>query len=231
MSNVNAATVKLPIVWTGNIAAWFVQAEAQFGLRGITTDQTKFWHVVAALDDVTATRAAFVLEDPPDDDTKYEALKKFLIAAFGFSEQQRAQQLLAITDLGDRQPSELMDVMLRFHGKHDRQCYLLREIFLRALPSAVRQGLANSQVKDMRELAAEADRVFAACSQQCLAPLSMQEDLEVNPVTGRRGRRREEPRTSDEELCYFHRRFGAAARQCRPPCAWRQGNDRTGPRQ
>lgn len=223
----NAAAVKLPIVWTDNIAAWFVQVEAQFGLRGVSQDQTKYWHVVAALDSATATRAAFVLEDPPADG-KYEAVKDFLVSTFGLSQQQRAQRMLAISDLGDRQPSELMDVMLRLHGSHDRQCYLLREIFLRALPSSVRQGLANSTVKDLRDLAALADGVLASCSPTCLAAVA---GPEVNPVTSRRGQRQKDTPTPNDDWCYFHRRFGAEARRCRSPCSWRQGNDQASPRQ
>ena len=27
------------------------------------------------------------------------------------------------------------------------------------------------------------------------------------------------------DVCFYHRRFGAAARRCNPPCSWRSGND------
>lgn len=233
---VNAVTVKLPAVWTANIVAWFTQAEAQFGLRGVTQDETRYWHVVAALDGATATRAACFLEEPPSQG-KYEGLKAFLLSVYDLSEQQRAQQLLSIRDLGDRRPSELMDTMLRLHGKHDSQCYLFKEVFLRALPPAVRQGISNSQEKDMRKLAAEADRIFGACASQSVhAATSLMSPgiddrlQELYPVSRPRDRRNEESRSRDDMLCYFHRRFGAAARQCRQPCVWRQGNARAGPR-
>ena len=232
-ASVNAATVKLPTLWTANISSWFSQAEAQFGLRGINQDQTKYWHVVAALDSATATRAASILDDPPNDD-KYQTLKRFLLDAYGLSEQQRAQQLLSITDLGDRKPTELLDTMLRLHGKHDSQCYLFRELFLRALPPVVRQGIATSVQKDMRALAAEADCVLAACSSPCLSaaftPAGTADDVDLYPVTGRRDVRGN-PRGHGDGLCFFHHRFGDAARRCRPPCAWRQGNAQAGLRQ
>ena len=35
---------------------WFAQAEAQFHIRKITEDETKFYYVVAALDQQTASR-------------------------------------------------------------------------------------------------------------------------------------------------------------------------------
>jgi hypothetical protein len=40
-ATINAVAIKLPPVWTSNIVSWFVQAEAQFGLRKITDDITK----------------------------------------------------------------------------------------------------------------------------------------------------------------------------------------------
>jgi hypothetical protein len=178
--------------------------------------------MVAALDDATATRAASVLEDPATDN-KYETIKDFLLAAFGLSDQQRAQQLLAYTELGDRRPSEMLDQMLRLHGKHDRGCYLLREIFLRALPLPVRRSLAHVTC-ELRELAAHADLSLAAEQQSHVAAIA--DPLTVYPVMGDRSRRRETSKNPD--VCYFHRRFGDKARQCQPPCKWRQGNARAG---
>ncbi|KFD47493.1 hypothetical protein M513_11654 [Trichuris suis] len=32
------------------------------------------------------------------------------------------------------------------------------------------------------------------------------------------------PSPAIHRLCYYHRTFGRAARRCRPPCAFRQGN-------
>ena len=50
MANVYAATVKLPDFWQHNPRPWFQHIEAQFQLRGITQDTTKYFHVVAALE-------------------------------------------------------------------------------------------------------------------------------------------------------------------------------------
>lgn len=51
-----AVSVKFPNFWTTMAAAWFSQAEAQFGLRRITSDETRYWHVVASRDAETATQ-------------------------------------------------------------------------------------------------------------------------------------------------------------------------------
>ena len=46
----SAVTVKLPTFWPAQPTIWFAQAEAQFALRDITSDSTKYYHVLAALD-------------------------------------------------------------------------------------------------------------------------------------------------------------------------------------
>ena len=45
-AKVTAVTVKLPPFWPDKAVLWFAQAEAQFLLRGITQDKTKFAHVI-----------------------------------------------------------------------------------------------------------------------------------------------------------------------------------------
>ena len=80
-------------------------------------DDTRYFHVVAALDSQTATRALSVIASPPLTN-KYEALKSFLCLALGLSETERANTLLDLSGLGDRKPSELMDSMLVLLGDH-----------------------------------------------------------------------------------------------------------------
>ncbi|XP_077371766.1 uncharacterized protein LOC144015552 [Festucalex cinctus] len=53
----NSAGLKLPEFWESAAATWFVQAEAQFAIRGITDDSTRYYHVGAALGSSTAARA------------------------------------------------------------------------------------------------------------------------------------------------------------------------------
>ena len=75
---VYAATVKLPDFWQHNPRSWFQYIEAQFQLRGITQDVTKYFHVVAALDASTTARSMVRLEAPPAVGM-YDALKAFLV--------------------------------------------------------------------------------------------------------------------------------------------------------
>ena len=233
MPEANAVSVKLPSFWCSNPRAWFVQADAQFTLRNITVDDTKFWHVVAALDQDTAVRCTAFLEDPPAQN-RYDALRKHLISTFDLSEDERADRILDIGELGDRRPSELVDAILQLNGKNP-QHFVLRRVFLRALPTPLRNALATSKAEDLRELGREADKAMATtqhggapvCRVEASTPELSAQTMELDAVSQRRPR----------QLCFFHQKFGKRARQCVAPCDWKpfppyrsSGNATGGPR-
>ena len=131
---------------------------------------TRYFHVVAALDSQTATRALSVKAYPLLT-KKYETLKSFLCSAFGLSETVRANTLLDLSWLGDRKPSELTDSMLALVGDH-KPCFILKQIFLRQLPEKVRVPLANSPITELRMLSLEADRILDSLSPECNSSVS-----------------------------------------------------------
>lgn len=113
----HAVSLKLPTFWTSQPEVWFAQAEAQFNLRRITADDTKYFHVLSALDQETATRLLDLINRPPANN-KYQALKDRLLDTFGLSKRKRASRLLHFRPLGDSKPSALMDDMLVLLGDH-----------------------------------------------------------------------------------------------------------------
>lgn len=218
----NAVSLKLPEFWEQQATVWFAQAEAQFALRDITADDTRYYYVVAALGNSTAARAISILENPPDRN-KYATLKAYLLKTFSLSETERARRLLSLPGLGDSRPSELMDHMLALLGEH-KPCFLFKELFLQQLPKSVRTPLANSTVTDYRELAQLAD-VYQAASHQCTTSGSVA--ASVYPVMRAAAHCSDERPTfaaqqsTEQGLCYFHARFGAKAKRCRPPCTFK----------
>ena len=58
-------TVKLPDFWPDSTALWFARADAQFRLKKVTAEQTKFDHVITMLDSKTAAQVMDVLITPP----------------------------------------------------------------------------------------------------------------------------------------------------------------------
>ena len=125
--SVEMVALKLPTFWNTCPLAWFAQTEAQFALRGITADETKYYHVVAALDPDTASRSLAIISSPPPT-CKYSTIKSFLTYAYGLSEAEKAVMLLDIKELGDRKPSEVMDKMLALLGDH-RPCFFFSAYF------------------------------------------------------------------------------------------------------
>ncbi len=217
----NAVSLKLPAFWTSQPEIWFAQAEAQFNLRGIVADNTKYYYLVAALDQSTASRLIDILEQPPQDD-KYGKLKARLIATFGLSDQERALRLLHFRELGDSQPSALMDEMLALLGSRSPEI-LFKQLFLERLPEDIRMQLAASEFTDYRQMAKQADKLWS--SRHTHSDIST---LQRQPSAGRSHCKSNSSGSyTHNRLCYYHRKFGDAARRCQQPCAW-SGNDGAG---
>ena len=148
MTETNAVAIKLATFWEQQPKVWFLQAEAQFHIRKLTDDTTKYYHVVAALDQETSGRVLDTLSAPPADN-KYTDLKQRLLTAFGLSKRERASKLLHLHPLGDRKPSELMDEMLSLLADHGF-CFLAEQLFLEQLPEDIRLQLSNDDFTNPR---------------------------------------------------------------------------------
>ena len=212
MSEEHAVSLKLPTFWSSQPEVWFAQAEAQFNLRKITADDTKYYYVLAALDQPTATRLLDLISHPPADD-KYEALKTRLIDTFGLSERERASRLLHFRELGDTKPSVLMDEMLALLGDHS-PCFLFQQLFFERLPEDIRVQLVDSTADDYRHLAKKADALWAS------REMSFSTNAVQRRLSSQKLRAKHPTTPTADDLCYYHRSFGQAARKCTKPCSW-----------
>ena len=213
MAEEHAVSLKLPAFWTSQPDVWFAQAEAQFSLRGVSADETKYYYVIAALDQQTATRLLDLISQLPTDD-KYVTLKDRLISTFGLSRRERASRLLHFRPLGDSKPSTLMDEMLGLLGDHPPSCLLFEQLFLERLPEDIRIQLVDSKIEDYRELARRADALWSSRDMESVHA------IKHGPSAGQKETKSKAPSPSpDNHLCYYHCRFGKAARQCRQPCS------------
>lgn len=213
----NAVSLKLPEFWESSASAWFAQTEAQFALREITADDTKYYYVVSALGSSTASRVVSLLKRPPAE-RKYDTLKEHLLKTFELSDAERASRLFSLHGLGDSKPSELMDRMLDLLGEH-KPDFLFLHLFLRQLPTQVRAALANTAITDCRELAAEADKFFLASQQHCAAALpagAVPETPNDHMLAAAATPRRQQ----SSGLCFYHAKFGPKAKRCRSPCSF-----------
>ena len=148
-NELNAVSVKLPEFWIKSPEVWFARVESQFGTKGITQDQTKYDHVVSALDINTADEVQSILISPPAVN-KYNTLKSALIKTFGRSQAQKDAELLNLNGLGDKRPTALLR---KINALNDDPQTLKRALFLSNLPAEIRTILAGHNIDDIEKLA------------------------------------------------------------------------------
>ncbi|KAJ8982170.1 hypothetical protein NQ317_013955 [Molorchus minor] len=64
-TEVSHVGIKIPPFWQKNPVRWFSQVEAQFALRKVTQDETKFHYIVAHLDQHVAEEFGDIINSPP----------------------------------------------------------------------------------------------------------------------------------------------------------------------
>ena len=222
-----AVSLKLPPFYLTAPKFWFIFAEQQFLLRHITGDDTKFAHVVSSLTEDTATRVMLAITEPPEGN-KYNSLKAKLLSEFTLSEAERASVLLDLPGLGDMKPSQLLSYMFSLLPATEIATpgILVKELFLRQLPTDVRAHLTMQTGISLQQLAEEADKFFTSAGQR----VSAARHSYTPPATAvgssqQPGRLPGTQRNvAGPSLCYFHRKFGSKARKCQDPCSYVPGN-------
>ena len=253
-----AVSIKLPPYWPTDPTVWFLQVEAQFSTRGITSQKTMFDYVVASLSPDIAFEIRDLLIRPPTDNP-YNTLRAELVKRTAASEQKKLQQLISGEELGDRKPTQLLRRMQQLLGDHlgatAENNAFLKELFLQRLPANVRIVLASADdATDLQKLADMADKIVEVATptvaavtdtstevQQLkeevsrladlVASLSQRDHLPRRSRSTSRHRRPHTPARTDsraeaQDLCWYHSKFGEAARKCQEPCSW--GNSTAG---
>ena len=222
--SVSTIGVKLTPFWEDEPRVWFAQAEQVFSLKKITTDATKFAHIIGALSQEVAKSVKDILIMPPDSD-KYCFLKERLCSSYSPSDYESAFKLFNLPSSYNEKPIKIMERMLGLLPHDTKPCWLFQFMFLQKLPEVLRCELARLDLKDFvndpRGLALEATKHWEKLSASTSSVLS--EDTELFAV----GPGRNKPHPPTQPLCYFHHRFGSKAQKCRDPCSWfPKGNGR-----
>lgn len=216
MPEENAVSVKLPQFWPDTPEFWFAQTEAQFNLRGIKDETTKYNYVLSAIDQSIAKRVMDFIKSPPATG-KYEAFKKRLLTTFSLSDSERASKIINLPELGEEKPSVLMDSMLALLGNHE-PCFLFRELFLQKIPEELRNHLVTMRISDCRQLAAAADDLHQT-----------QPSSSFNAIRKFQRPTNQKEKEDKKGFCFFHARFGARSYRCQQPCTYKsQGNEKAG---
>lgn len=152
------ARLKLPDLWRAHPAAWFMKAEALFTAHRITADQTKFSHVVAALDAETFIQLQDAIQGAPSTG-KYEHLKQTVISRFADSADRSLQKLLNEMSFGADRPSQLLAKMKNLSQSRISDD-VLRVRWAALLPANVQPLLKILPSASLNELALLADRLL-----------------------------------------------------------------------
>lgn len=238
--------VKPPPFWRANPEIWFKQMESQFALAGVTTELTKFHHVVSALQPEELAVVGDIILNTPSVDP-FTVIKKRLCDQYADSESQRLRDLISGMQLGDRRPSRLL---LEMRSKAGSQINddLLKSLFLQRMPTNVQQILSISN-DNLDKLAEMADGIMAATttnsapSVNAVSASADEPDLRamLTEITSRlsrlesrsrdHSRNRSQRRSTSRNRhdvnpahCWYHRRFQERATKCRAPCSFQSGN-------
>lgn len=159
-AHLSSVQVRLPSFWSKNPRAWFCQVEAQFHLRRITTQISRYYHVLSSLPPELADEIDDVLAAPPPPNA-YDHLKATILARTTESENSRLRQLLNAEELGDRRPTRLLHRVCQLLGMRSSEAHnnILRELFVQRLPANIRMILASTADLPIDKLADLADKI------------------------------------------------------------------------
>lgn len=156
-AEISNVTVRAPPFWRANPALWFCQLEAQFQMNRITSDRTRYYSVVAAIESTVLHQVSDLVLNPPQDNL-YASLKARLLEVFAESEQSRLKKLLGELDLADQKPSYLLREMRNLAGA-SISADILKTLWLQRLPLNIQAILAVSS-EDLDRLTIMADKIF-----------------------------------------------------------------------
>lgn len=176
-SQISRVSIKAPPFWKNNPNLWFAQIEAQFEISGITKDETKFYHVVAAIESNVLDFVQDIVISPPERE-KYTTLKKRITEMFSVSDSSKLRTLLQGIELGDQRPSMLLKRMRELAGKHFSDD-LLKSLWLDRLPENVKLVLVASN-EELSSLAIMADKILELVPQPTVNYTALGKDASNN---------------------------------------------------
>lgn len=154
--------VKVPPFWPDKPSLWFAQLDGQFALSNITSDTTKFYHVISVLEPRYASEVEDIIINPPETN-KYEALKQQLIARLSASRSEQLKQLMMKEELGDRKPSQFFR-HIRSQAGADYPDEFIRTLWSSRLPTLLQSIIATQEDMPLEKLALLADKIQEAIS-------------------------------------------------------------------
>ncbi|CAE1304834.1 unnamed protein product [Acanthosepion pharaonis] len=149
----------IPAFNTTNTKSWFVQIQALFDAKRITSQRTRYCYLVEKLPADNVEEVMDLLENVPDDNP-YDRLKEAILKRTGASNEAMLRNLFTQVELGDRTPSQLLRHMRTLLGDNKMSENIMRSLWLDKLPTTTTQILAPMMEETQTEKLADiADRI------------------------------------------------------------------------
>lgn len=178
-----------------------------------------------------------LVQNPPKEE-KYKKVKERLISRFEVSAQAKLEQLLNACDLGDMRPTHLLARMQELGSGLNINESVLRVLFVQRMPERVKPILSICEGNSLDQLAQMADKMVEISSpsvaststvsgfglddlkEQIAALTAEVRRLKTSGARSRSSSRVRQGAAPAETICWYHRKYGRNAHQCREPCAY-----------
>ena len=232
----------LPAFTSTDAAPWFQRVEALFRLRSVSSSTKKADFVIGALPAEIFSQISRWLATKGTDTIHYEELKTEIILQCEPTPEEKSQKILELLrmPLGDQRPSAALreirslQTVLRPDGT-SADLDLGRVLWMLRLPQDIRTHItdfAGRSDKDLMKLA-DSVRGTSRLAQTVTTAAAHHVDVSDEDEYAMAAQQRHPPRSSTQRhvpdasrrtLCYFHKRFGRDARNCRPHCYYYSKN-------
>ncbi|XP_043474488.1 uncharacterized protein LOC122506405 [Leptopilina heterotoma] len=167
IANLQAISIRPLKFWSHAPALWFKQMENMFYLASITTEVTKYRHVISNLDWEQLKEIQDIIDrDVQTIEAPYKLVKEHLISRLSNSQNFDIKQMLEREQLGDRKPSQLLRELQRLGHKKVTDEFI-RTIWTSRLPDQLQPVLATQPPDTtLEKLGVLADTVFDLVPQQ-----------------------------------------------------------------
>lgn len=175
-SMVNAvAEVKLTAFYENDPELWFSIIEAQFESRKITSERSKYFHVVSHLSSSTAQLVKNIISSGFADG-KLEQLKQALITNFAETATEKFEKLISSEPLGDMKPSLALNKIKALASDTVTEEFI-KKLWLMRLPQSIKQVLSASS-DPLDNLSQMADRMWEVADRGTICSVSQGNPLD-----------------------------------------------------
>ena len=153
---VGRVSVKPPVFYRSNPGLWFRQMKSQFVLAGITNDETKFHHILAAIPENVAINLPMGIDN-------YRDIKDHISGIFQKSKQETIEEALGMISFDGQKPSLCL---MRIQRKL-AECNLtldddvIKHRLMQAMPNSVKTALSAHLKLPVEQFAKLADTIYS----------------------------------------------------------------------